>query len=216
MTLDEIRSMIGDDQRFTDRILEGYNVVQQISRSGAYEASESKRSGRGSFQDFPFSWVYTALGYSKVREFLGLPREMRIDENPLEEEFLPAAGELLQFMFGGEGQNAAIEDSRQIGKLSKAVMNEKSISALRKGASAEEALQLLEPADKRCIEFLQKADAALESAIAVASGLKQMDSESLIQLENELENVGIRYDNLVDLIEKLKSNRRPKRRRKGL
>lgn len=215
MTLEEIRSMIGDDQKFTDRILEGYNVVQQIDRTGAYEASESKRSGRGSFQDFPFSWVYTALGYTKVREFLGLPKEMQIDADPLGDEGLPAAGELLQFMFGGEGKNAAIEDSRQIGKLSKALTNEKSITALRQGQSAEEALQLLEPADKRCVEFLRNADAALESAVAIASGLKRMDSHSLNLLENELENVGVRYDNFVDLIEKLKTNRPPKRRRKG-
>jgi len=211
MSLDDIKAMIGDTDNFTNRIVEGYYFVRQVLDFKVYDASDSLRSGRGSFQEFPFSWVYTALGYKNVREFVGLPRENQITEEPLSDPQLENAGALLQFMFGAQGVNAAIDDSRKIGRLARAIKDEDSRGALYEGATVEEALELLKPIEDRVLELLKRADKSMGESIAMLSGQTKFDRSVLDALEGVSESIDARLNTLYEVLAGLKKPRRRKR-----
>ena len=212
MTLEDIKSMIGDTENFTDRIVEGYYFVLQVLAKNAYDASDSLRGGRGSFQEFPFSWVYTALGYKNVREFVGLPQKNKITADPVEEDDLDNAGALLQFMFGGQGQNASIDDSRKIGKLARAIAHEVCQEALSEGASVEEALENLKPVEERIIELLRRADKSMGESIGVLSGQTRFERSVLDTLDEICESMDSRISTLLEVLAGL---RKPRRRSRG-
>jgi hypothetical protein len=64
--------MIGDQHRTIRRLLEGYYFSRQTIEAGEFRPQDSQRRGRGSVTEYPFSWVYTMLGYSAARDYLGL------------------------------------------------------------------------------------------------------------------------------------------------
>lgn len=215
LDIDDIRTMIGDDQKFIDRIVEGYFFVEQVMRDNVYDPQESLRNGRGSFQEFPFSWVYTALGYKSIREYLELPKHISIEEDPLPTTSVNQASDLLGFMFGASGRNAAIDDSRKIGKLAQALSNEDSIAALKRGKSAEQALEMLRPAETRFKDLLKKADSAVAECVSLASGFSSLERSEIEALLGSVESVGERVDALYELLESLKPKKRSTKRKKG-
>jgi len=213
LSLGDIKRMIGDDQSFTDRIVEGYYFVQQIRNMNAYDPADSLRRGRGSLQEFPFSWVYTALGYKNVRAYLGLPAQTVINLDPVDSEHLENAGFLMQCMFGGAGKNAAIEDSRQIGSLAKALANEDAVEILIQGGSIMEALDATRPPDVRLSEILTRADRTIADGVKVASGLPPLDHDKWREIHNSAYAVANRVDSLIAVIENLKPTSRKSVRR---
>lgn len=72
LPLSDVALMIGDQHRTIKRLLEGYYFVKEAIDAGEFRPQDSQRRGRGSVTDYPFSWVYTVLGYSAAREFVGL------------------------------------------------------------------------------------------------------------------------------------------------
>ncbi len=88
MSVAEVSSMIGDQHSTVSRLLEGYYLVRQLQAEGQFQPEDSVRRGRGSVTDYPFSWVYTALGYRSVRDFLVLSDE-RSGPKPLQKANLP-------------------------------------------------------------------------------------------------------------------------------
>jgi hypothetical protein len=212
MELGDIKKMIGDDEDFTDRILEGYFVVQQVRSTKAYDESESLRRGRGSFQAFPFSWVYTALGYRNVRDFLGLPRESVMKPDPIDDGHLENAGYLMELMFGGAGRRAAIDDSREIGALAKALSSSEAVATLLRGGSIEEAEDATRPPHQRLLRLLARADKALEDGISLASGLPVMEMQAWNEIDESAEKVGKRIDSFDAVLERLKPTKSTTRR----
>jgi hypothetical protein len=204
LSIDDIRTMIGDDQKFIDRIVEGYHFVEQILRTNAYDPAESLRKGRGSFQEFPFSWIYTTLGYKSVRKFVCLDSDNLIEPDPIPEESLEDAGKLLGYLFGASGRNAAIDDSRKIGKLAQALSSEESVAALDKGESAEDALEQLRPPEQRFSELLKRADATIAKCVALASGFKGLDRKTISDLQERTEDVGSRIERLCEVLDSIK------------
>lgn len=67
LSLEDVSSMIGDQHRTVARALEGFYVVNQLRENAHFNPDDSYRPGRGSNPAYPFSWVYTALGYGPVR-----------------------------------------------------------------------------------------------------------------------------------------------------
>ena len=138
LSVDDISNMIGDTHRTVARLLEGYYFVNQLIEAGIFTPSDSVRKGRGSVTDYPFSWVYTILGYKAVRDYLSLPDTPQ--KYPLSKSKLERGDLVLATMFGDRstGQNGAIRDSRQISDLSKAFADPEQIAMLEAGKTIEE------------------------------------------------------------------------------
>ena len=155
LSIARIAAMLGDRYGTVNRMLEGYYLVAQLTQSGHFRPEDSIRKGRGSVTAYPFSWVYTILGYTTVREFLGLSDE-DAHKNPLQLAHLDGAGLLMRAMFGdrARGMSAAIEDSRQLGALASAFASSDKVCLLEQGKSLAEAEQLAQPIEKRLTESL--------------------------------------------------------------
>jgi hypothetical protein len=198
-----------------DRIVEGYYFVNQVIRERAYDPKDSLRKGRGSFQEFPFSWCYTALGYRNVRSYLGLPKASQTQKDPIDEKHLEESGNLLTFMFGASGVNAAIDDSRKIGRLAKALSNDDAIDSLLDGETVDDALDQLKPLSERTTESFRRADKALKETAGLLSGKPKFDAESISVLEDLWESVDSRVETLGNQIDDIKRPRRNRSQRNG-
>ena len=131
-------------------MLEGYYLVEQLTKSGHFDPDNSLRKGRGSVTAYPFSWVYTILGYAAVREFLHLGDE-DARKNPVERQRLEDASLVLRAMFGdrSKARNGAITDSRELGTLASALSAPDKVRLLDQGKTLEEIETLAQPIEKR-------------------------------------------------------------------
>ena len=149
LSVRDVSKMIGDQHRTVNRMLEGYYLVQQLTRTGHFVKQDSIRRGRGSVTDYPFSWIYTVLGYTTVRNFLGLTDgDARPD--PVGDEKLDKGSLLLRSMFGEfKGRNAAIDDSRQLGSFAAIFASREKIRLLEQGKRLNEIEEFVQPIEKR-------------------------------------------------------------------
>jgi hypothetical protein len=153
----DVALMIGDQHRTIGRLLQGYYFIQQLIETGNFRPEDSVRRGRGSVTEYPFSWVYTLLGYSAARNFVGMPDD-DAQKNPIKTRDLPKASLATKAMFGdkSKGRNAAITDSREIGDLASALANPEKVSLLEKGRTIEEIIRMTKPIDERLRQGLSE------------------------------------------------------------
>jgi hypothetical protein len=147
MDLREVSLMIGDHNQTISRMLQGYNVVQQLETAGQFRPEDSQRKGRGSVTSYPFSWVYTLLGYSAPRRYLGIAEDDATNPKPIPESNLSKGGVVMRAMFGDRstGREGAITDSRQLGELASAFADEEKISLIEKGRTIGEIMRMTQP-----------------------------------------------------------------------
>lgn len=177
----DVSRMIGDQHRTVSRMLEGYFLVQQLTASGHFRPQDSIRRGRGSVTEFPFSWVYTVLGYSSVREFLKLS-DGDAQADLLSDEHLEDGGFLLHAMFGdrSKARSAAIDDSRQLGAFAALFANRERVGLLRQGKALTEIEQLTQPIERRLSDALSSVLATLRD---LAGRLSEADLPPSTALE---------------------------------
>lgn len=169
LTLKEIALMTGDQHYTVRRLLEGYYFINQMIESGEFVPVNSARKGRGSNPEFPFSWVYTLLGYPKARQFVGLPDDPV--KNPIPPSNLGNAATLMVAMYGdrGAGRQAAIDDSRRIGALAATLDDPEKVSLLIRGKSLDDIEYETQPIEAKLREGLTDCKVIL-GEIAAAIG----------------------------------------------
>ena len=177
LDIETVSKMIGDQHRTVNRLLEGYYLVQQLVSEGQFNPQDSVRRGRGSVTEYPFSWVYTVLGYAAVRGFLDL-EDGGAQPAPLDAEKLGSGGLLLRAMFGDKslGRNAAVGDSRQLGTLASALASPEKIRLLEQGRTLAEIDVLTQPIDQRLSDGLGIIRDTLRDLIARLSE-QEIDAE---------------------------------------
>jgi hypothetical protein len=150
LMINDVAVMIGDQHKTISRLVQGYYFIQQLVDSGNFRPEDSVRKGRGSVTEYPFSWVYTLLGYSATRRFLGIEDNTTSNE-PVPRSNLPKASLVTRAMFGdrSKGQNAAITDSRELGELASAFADPEKVSLLEQGRSLEEIIRITKPIETR-------------------------------------------------------------------
>jgi hypothetical protein len=172
LTLEDVIQMIGDQHRTTPRMLEGFYFVHQLMDEARFKPGDSLRKGRGSNPDYPFSWVYTALGYSPVRRWLGLEELSEgTNEKPVPKKRLDDAEDFMTFLFGNKTKDrqAAINDSRNIADLAKAVADPARRQLLKRGKTVAEVIELTRPAQERVVSGLMDAQEALSGVLVTLS-----------------------------------------------
>lgn len=155
LSVKQVAEVIGDRHGTVNRMLEGYYLVAQLTKSGHFRPADSIRKGRASVTAYPFSWVYTILGYTTVREFLKL-RDDDAHPDPVPLTELENAAILMKSMFGdrSKGRSSAIEDSRQLGALASAFATTDKVHMLEQGKSLAEIEILTQPIERRLAEGL--------------------------------------------------------------
>ncbi|MGY0559237.1 hypothetical protein ACW7G2_00725 [Luteimonas sp. A277] len=146
----DIAVMIGDQHRTIERLLQGFYLVNQLVEEGEFRPSDSLRSGRGSVTDYPFSWVYTILGYAATQRYLEIASGTA-RPNPLEHSNLKRGGVLMRAMFGDKkiGRNSAVNDSRQLGTLASMLVNPETLTLVEQGKNVDEIRSATQDIDER-------------------------------------------------------------------
>jgi len=150
LSITEVAQMVGDKNQTVSRLLEGFYFIRQVEEAGRFRPSDSVRAGRGSVTAYPFSWVYTILGYLTTRVFLGLPDGPPVP-NPVPANKLDNAGLLCRAMFGdrSHGRNSAVTDSRQLGDLASVFASEEKVALLEQGHSVASIVRMTRPIDEQ-------------------------------------------------------------------
>ena len=191
ISIAEVAKMIGDRHRTVNKMREGYCLIKQLTETGRFDQKNSVRRGRGSVTDYPFSWVYTILGYASVRNFLELDSG-EADISALKEKSLDNAELVVSCMFGdkSKGRNAAIDDSRQLGALAEALADKEKVGLLKQGEVLSDINLMTQPLDRR-----------------LADGLATIGNE-LRDLINSLSEHPISSDSAAELLPRYTKNRR--------
>lgn len=212
MSIGEIKAMIGDTAGFIDRIVEGYNVVRQALNEGIYDPATSLRSGRGSFQSFPFSWVYTLLGYHNVREYLNLPKSPDPrDKEPIDQDRHDQLANILTFMFGNDGKPASVSDSRELGRLALCLREPASIAALQDGRDVAFAHDMSRPQPDRIARSLKTAIEAISTAADIVGGNAAFERDSLRSFLGSADEIQERTESFTLLVDSKMKKHRPRR-----
>ncbi|MGQ0583711.1 MAG: hypothetical protein ACT4O6_17370 [Reyranella sp.] len=175
LKLKDVAEMIGDQHRTIHRMLQGYYFSNQLIEKGKFQPENSLRKGRGSVTEYPFSWIYTILGYSAARDFVGIADDSNDPKpNPVPAKRLEKAALIVRVMFGdrSKGRNAAIEDSRELGDLAAAMADPVKVGYLEQGKSLKDILRLTKSIDARLNEGLVEVREILRELVSSMSEQK--------------------------------------------
>ena len=137
LSLAEIASGIGDRHETVTRLYRGFVVFRQAQKAFSFDTRHTQQPR------FPFSHLWTALGYVSIREYLGVSPEMLEDENPVRREQLPKLQHLMNWLFGDTSKNIERKVRRQnpdLRHLATALETSKGIDSLESGSSLSTAL----------------------------------------------------------------------------
>jgi hypothetical protein len=180
--LKQIKGSIGDRNGTSIRMYESLKILQQAEKWKIFDREDhAHKSG-----EFPFSHLYTLIGYEKTREFLGLSGDMR------EGQVLPLSskqklGELLIWVFGSAKQSKAPlvkSQNPDLRFLASALGNAKGIKALQAGYAPSIAAEIAEGDDAIVLRHLKNARDELQNAQRkFSTGYKKTNSDILTVFE---------------------------------
>ncbi|EMI7477670.1 TPA: ParB N-terminal domain-containing protein [Morganella morganii] len=193
MSVSDISTMIGDRNSTIKRLLSGYNFIKQMESTGKYNKDDSVKKGRGSNTSYPFSWVYTLLGYKSIQDFVGLSEDPTIS-HPINENKLDNAKLLMTAMFGNKnkGQNSQVKDSRNLGVLAEIVASPEKIILLKQGKAVDEINDLTQPIGDRLTNLMLEIRGRLDECITRV-GREDLSSQDAINLNSYLEQISKQF-----------------------
>ncbi len=172
LTVREAARLVGDQSPNTvKRVLEGYLLMQQLRKERNYRPESSLVRGRGSNPYYPFSWVYTALGFENIRTWTGIkdlgPSDKISSDTRvlMDERSLENGEKLVCFLFGSsdKGWRQSVRESRQIAILNRVVKDDFSVKELENGESVDEVWENLRPVEDRLEDLFYRTTKNLES-----------------------------------------------------
>ena len=137
-SLVEIASGIGDRHETVARLYRGYVVLRQAQERFDFDTTDTRH------RRFPFSHLWTALGYVSIRKYLGVAPDALENENPIPEERLSQLEYLMRWLFGSQSQDIEATVRRQnpdLRHLARALKVQKGIDLLEGGNSLSVALE---------------------------------------------------------------------------
>ena len=168
-SLPEVAHRVGSGKRLdvVRRWLLTLYSIEQANR-------ESPESWDEIDERFGFSWLYTALGYLAVRDYLGITHgEFSLPkENPVPEDSVSNLLDHMKDLYGpppGDPQKAVVRESRRIKDLAQVYANADAVAALRTSGSLQVALRKTVNEETQLIELLQEADTDLLLAKDIAA-----------------------------------------------
>ena len=138
LSLAEIASGIGDRHETVARLYRGYVVLRQAQSELGFDTTDTQH------RRFPFSHLWTALGYVSIRDYLGVDTEALENENPVPDDRLRRLRLLMGWLFGSRSQRIDAVVRRQnpdLRHLARALEVQKGVDLLESGSSLSVALE---------------------------------------------------------------------------
>lgn len=158
--LDRIAEQIGDTNKTVRKLYQGLMVLEQAEQQVEFSMDDIKTPR------LFFSHLYTALGYEKFRNHIGVPDDFEAP-NPVPEENKRQLQEVMDWLFGSKKRNVEQLVKTQNPYLRQFVEilgNDLSVSALRAGSNLDVAYDLTVDDNDALREALVKARLALDKA----------------------------------------------------
>ena len=167
LSVSKVSEMIGDQHLTVVRLLEGYHFIRQLIDSGKFSPENSIRKGGGSVPEYPFSWVYTMLGFKAARTFCGLG-EISEKANPIKLDKIDNAAFAVAMMFGDKStaRNSAVVDSRQLGDLARAFAEPDKVAELKNGKDLITVLNITKPLEEKLDQNLNQISNLLRDLVS--------------------------------------------------
>ena len=190
----DIARSIGVQRGTVQRWLLTLHVLEQ-----ANAASDTR------WDDFPgvfkFSWLYTALGYARVRDHLHLvdPRLDAPQPDPVKPKYVPLLLDHMRDLYGpppGDSQQAKVKDSRQLRQLAAVYDSPAALDALRGGATLVEAYACSAGEKEELLDYLRQANLNLERALGIAH--RHRDQPELLRLTTQAAEAGLALKTTLD------------------
>jgi hypothetical protein len=195
ISLDQIAEQIGDTNKTVRKLYQGLMVIEQAERNSEFSIVDIKTPR------LYYSHLYTALGYEKFRNYLGITEASDI-EAPVPREKYRNLQEVMDWLFGSKkrgveplihSQNPDLK--RFVGVLD----NEQSVAAMRMGRSLEVACDLSIETSAALQEYMVEAKIALEKVSSKLSGYD--GNEGLLKQAGSIANLA---DDIYDRMEKMR------------
>ena len=182
MSLAEIASGIGDRHETVARLYRGYVVLRQAQEQLDFDTTDTQH------RRFPFSHLWTALGYVSIRKYLGVDPEALENEDPVPQSHLRKLRFLMRWLFGSRSLNIDATVRRQnpdLRHLAQTLEVRKGIDLLESGKSLLVALDASLGDAHLFRTALTKAEANAREAMSfVSTGFQ--GEEELVETGNSL------------------------------
>lgn len=158
--LDRIAEQIGDTNKTVRKLYQGLMVLEQAEQQVEFSMDDIKTPR------LFFSHLYTALGYEKFRNYIGVPDDFEAPY-PVPEENKRQLQEVMDWLFGSKKRNVEQLVKTQNPYLRQFVEilgNDLSVAALRAGSNLDVAYDLTVDDNDALREALVKARLALDKA----------------------------------------------------
>jgi hypothetical protein len=179
-SLENIAKTIGDDNATVKRLYKGFTVLRQAEREQVFDRKDSWK------KKFPFSHLWTGLGYTGIQQFLGIKAEDWTKSNPVPKGRIPQLGELCLWLFGSQSSETrplVMSQNPDLRYLDEVLRTKDGYAALR-------------------------ARLPLSVALKVSRGDKTLLREAVIQADQSLREalgyIPTGYDGELDLFERAK------------
>ena len=166
VSLEDIAKQIGDTHRTVQRLFRGMMVIEQAERWKVFDREDRAR------RHFPFSHLYTGLGYEGISEFIGLSPEADEDPEPVPAEKKEQLRELCLWLYGSKKEETPPvirSQNPDLRRLDRVVANREAVAALRAGTELSYAFEISRPSQNVFEESVHAAKRNLEKAHSLLS-----------------------------------------------
>ena len=139
----------------------GYLVLKQAMDEGLFDAEDRMRP------KFAFSHLWTALGYTSVRKFLGVTQARLGKSAPVAQKKLKNLGELLLWLYGSKGREIEPKVRRQnphLREMAEVLESPRGVQFLRSGQPLAVALEAARGDERLFEDALSRAESELRMA----------------------------------------------------
>lgn len=161
-SLETIANTIGDDNATVKRLYKGLTVLQQAERANVFDRKDSWK------KKFPYSHLWTGLGYTGIQKFLGIKPDDWTKPNPVPKERIPQLGELCLWLFGSrerEIRPIIMSQNPDLRNLDEVLHTKEGYAALRAKLPLTVALKISRGDETLLREALVLADQSLREAL---------------------------------------------------
>lgn len=198
ISLEQIAEQIGDTNKTVKKLYQGMMVIEQAEKNSEFSIDDIKTPR------LYYSHLYTALGYEKFRNYLGITDDADID-TPVPVDRYRNLQEVMDWVYGSKKRDVEPIIRTQNPDLKRFVGvldNEQSITAMRMGRSLEVACDLSIETSAALQEYLVEAKIALEKVSSKLSGYDGNDG--LLRQAGTIANLA---DEVYDRMEKMRSEK---------
>lgn len=161
-SLEKIANTIGDDNATVKRLYKGLTVLQQAEKAGVFDRKDSWK------KKFPYSHLWTGLGYTGIQQFLGIKPDDWTKPNPVPKERISQLGELCLWLFGSRSKETrpmVMSQNPDLRYLDEVLRTEDGYAALRAKLPLAVALKVSRGDKTLLREAIIQADQSLREAL---------------------------------------------------